>query len=92
LAKAKQYELIADWIKSITNQLYWCAASVPDGEGDEIVKRWKSLMNHVCNTHDDCYHDPLYSLEDCGLCQVLSLFLANMQIVAMHRKQSKQEA
>ena len=40
----------------------WCAASAPDG--NDIVKRWKSLMNHVCNTHDDCYHDPLNSLEE----------------------------
>ena len=64
LAKTKQCDLIGDWIKSITNHLYWCAASAPDGDGDEIVKRWKSLMNHLCNTHDSCYHDPLNSLEE----------------------------
>ena len=64
LAKTKQCDLIADWIKSITNHLYWCAASASDGDGEDIVKQWKSLMNHVCNTHDDCYHDPLNSLEE----------------------------
>jgi len=64
LAKTKKCDLIGDWIKSIPNHLYWCAASAPDGDSDEIVKRWNSLMNHPCNTHDSCYHDPLNSLEE----------------------------
>ena len=53
-------ELIGGWIKSITNHLYWCAANAPDG--DDIVKQWKSLMNYLCNIHEDCYHDHLHSL------------------------------
>jgi len=62
VAKTKDCELIGEWIKSITNHLYWCAANAPDG--DDIVKRWKSLMNHLCNIHEDCYHDPLDSLDE----------------------------
>ena len=51
--------IIAEWIKSITNYLYWCAASSPEGDGNEMVKCWKSLMDHICDSHDTCYHSPL---------------------------------
>jgi len=40
--------IIAEWSKSITNYLYWCAASAPNGNGHDIVKHWKSLINHIC--------------------------------------------
>ena len=59
LSKYKDCELIADWVKSIINHLYWCAASAPDGDGEQMVTRWKSLPNHLCNEHDECYHLPL---------------------------------
>ena len=62
MAKTKECSLIGEWIKSITNHLYWCTATAPDG--DDIVKRWKSLMDHLCNRHDDCYHDSLDTLEE----------------------------
>lgn len=59
LAKYKDCELVGEWTKSITNHLYWCAASSPDGDGDQMVVRWKSLMEHLCDQHDQCYHLPL---------------------------------
>ena len=59
--------------------VYWCAASVYDDDdvvGDDIsdddsdndngnrtVKHWESLMHHLCNVHDNCYHMELSSLE-----------------------------
>ena len=55
----KDCSIIGKWTKSITNHLYWCAASAPEGEGDDIVKRWKSLMDHICDNHDTCYHKDL---------------------------------
>jgi len=58
VAKIKECELNGEWIKSVTNHLYWCAANAPDG--DDIVKRWKSLINYLCKIH----HDPLHSLEE----------------------------
>ena len=51
--------MIAEWVKSIINHLYWCAASAPDGDGEQMVVRWKSLANHICDQHDDCYHSSL---------------------------------
>ena len=38
-----------EWIKSITNHLYWAAASSTSGE--EIVAKWVSVLNHVQNVH-----------------------------------------
>ncbi|XP_065901685.1 uncharacterized protein [Dysidea avara] len=34
--------------------MYWCAASATSGNG--MTVRWKSLMNHLCDKHEDCYH------------------------------------
>jgi len=34
--------------------MYWCAASAPSS--DEMANHWKSLINHLCDRHDDCYH------------------------------------
>ena len=59
LSKLKDCEIVGDWIKSITNHMYWCAASAPDDDGKEMVTSWKSLMNHLCNQNHDCYHDDL---------------------------------
>ena len=56
LSSNKDCSIISEWIKSITNHLYWCAASSPAGGGNEIVKCWKSLMDHICDSHDTCYH------------------------------------
>ena len=28
--------------------MYWCVASAPDGNGEEIATWWKSLMEHIC--------------------------------------------
>ena len=62
LAKLSQYkdcEIVGVWIKSITNYMYWCAASASDGDGQLMVNRWKSLMSHLIDQHDDCFHLPL---------------------------------
>ena len=56
LSANKELSIIGDWIKSITNHLYWCVASATDGDGEDIVKCWKSLMDHIGDIHDDCYH------------------------------------
>ena len=41
------------------DHLYWCAASSPEGDGNEMAVRWKSLMEHICDRHNECYHLPL---------------------------------
>ena len=58
LVKYKDCDMVNDWIKSITNHLCWCAAS-PGGDGNEMAVRWKSLMEHICDRHNECYHLPL---------------------------------
>ena len=56
LSNTSECAIIAEWIKNITNHLYLCAASAPDGNGDDMVKRWKSLIDHICDIHEDSYH------------------------------------
>ena len=73
LATVSECGIVEEWTKSIINHLYWCSASVPNsdnevdndsnGNGDEVVKHWKSLMDHLCNIHDNCYHRELSSLK-----------------------------
>jgi hypothetical protein len=70
LAKQKECETVRPWIKSISNHLYFCSSSTPDGNGDIMVAKWKSIPNHVTNIHehDDkafpkCLHDPITSQE-----------------------------
>ena len=55
----KDCDIVGAWMKSITNHMYWCAALAPDGDGIQMVTQWQSLMNHLCDQHDECYHLPL---------------------------------
>jgi len=55
LQKAEDCSVIGEWAKSITNHMHWCAASSLDGDGDEIMIRWQSLMDHLCNDYSNCY-------------------------------------
>ncbi|XP_046863205.1 uncharacterized protein LOC124456947 [Xenia sp. Carnegie-2017] len=43
--------LLLDWAQSISNHVYWCAAS--SGGDEKLLKaKWLSLLNHICNIHD----------------------------------------
>ncbi|XP_055958272.1 uncharacterized protein LOC126827962 [Patella vulgata] len=57
LSKKKGCEQIEEWAQSISNHLYWAAAS-SDGDGDLVEAKWKSITNHVANLHDG--HGELY--------------------------------
>lgn len=59
LTKKKDMDTLDLWTKSIVNHLYWVAASTPDGNGDMMVAKWLSLLNHVANKHEG--HDQLLS-------------------------------
>ena len=36
--------------------MYWCAAKTPSGDGNEMTVWWKSLIEHQCDEHENCYH------------------------------------
>ncbi|XP_033096404.1 uncharacterized protein LOC117100721 [Anneissia japonica] len=61
---------IKPWIQSITNHLYWCAISIPDGNAELKVGKWKSIASHIQNIHSghddlfpECLHVPLVGRE-----------------------------
>ena len=49
-AKLKGNEELAPWIKSITNHLWWCSSS-SDGNGEELIEKWKSVLYHITDKH-----------------------------------------
>lgn len=51
IARTKGGEDVGPWIKSISNHMYWAAASTPDGDEDVMLSKWKSVANHVQNVH-----------------------------------------
>ncbi|XP_070177851.1 uncharacterized protein [Littorina saxatilis] len=66
LANKAGMEQVGDWRKSIINHLHWVAASTPDGDGQMMLAKWDSLLNHLVNKHHDhgdlfpaCEHAPL---------------------------------
>ena len=51
LAKKKECEEVAKWEKSISNHVYWVAASTTDEEEELRVAKWMSLTNHIQDVH-----------------------------------------
>lgn len=49
--KRRSCENLSDWARSISNHLYWCAAS-SEGDGDLVHDKWISILNHVTNIHE----------------------------------------
>lgn len=61
----KSCQILSDWSRSISNHLYWCAAS-SNGTGEMVLQKWQSILNHVANIHhghgdqfQKCQHGPL---------------------------------
>ena len=42
VTKYKDCEVVGEWI---------------DGDGKEMAIRWKSLLDHLCDQHENCYHN-----------------------------------
>ncbi|KAJ8333729.1 hypothetical protein SKAU_G00410480 [Synaphobranchus kaupii] len=50
LANKKVNRDLMPWIKSITNHV-WFASSSCGGNPEELTRRWKSLLHHICGVH-----------------------------------------
>ena len=48
------------WVRSISDHLYWAAATSADEPSDMIVAKWLSICNHLINKHKG-HEDTLYS-------------------------------
>ena len=49
--KRKNCAVLCDWSQSISNHLYFCAAS-SQGDGELLEQMWRSLLNHVVDIHE----------------------------------------
>lgn len=66
-SKEKGCDLLVFWIKGIRTHLYWSAMSTKMGYGDMIVAKWKSIVRHITNKHENhpdelfpkCAHEEL---------------------------------
>ena len=65
ISKERECGDLGPWIQSISNHLYWTAASTPDGNGKVMLQKWQSVANHVINIHQhegslfpSCQHGP----------------------------------
>ena len=54
VAKTTDCHPVSQWIKSISNHVYWCAASTEPGpdRGEVVLAKWQSVANHVQNVHE----------------------------------------
>ncbi|XP_053390057.1 uncharacterized protein LOC128552984 [Mercenaria mercenaria] len=66
IAKEKDCGVVYSWVKSITNHVYWSAASSKEGDEELIVDKWKSVASHIQNIHHGhggkfpyCQHEEL---------------------------------
>ena len=41
---------VADWFQSVSNHLYWCAAS-SDERGEMVSEKLLSILNHITSVH-----------------------------------------
>ncbi len=58
-AKERECEDLKLWRPAVINQLYWTAASTPNGDADVMEAKRKSMVNHVQDIHE---HDtPTFS-------------------------------
>ncbi|XP_063952822.1 uncharacterized protein LOC129282890 isoform X3 [Lytechinus pictus] len=58
VSKLKDCEVVGRWKRSINNHVYWCASSTPDGDGEVMVAKFKSILNHMRNIHEN--HSDVY--------------------------------
>ncbi|KAL0993607.1 hypothetical protein UPYG_G00110450 [Umbra pygmaea] len=57
---------LAPWIKSVSNHMWWSCSS-SKGDPKELLRRWKSILHHICGVHRweeggmeyKCYHTEL---------------------------------
>ena len=76
-AKQKGCEQLAPWIQSISNHLWWSAATC-DGSVQMLREKWKSVLDHVSNRHKwsgnslfhQCCHRRISSSEAKKICWI----------------------
>ena len=65
IGKKKGNSKVLEWVQSVKNRVYCCAAS-SDGIGTLVKEKWLSILNHIIDKHSDhgtaykdCPHDKI---------------------------------
>ncbi|XP_045201100.2 uncharacterized protein LOC123546133 isoform X3 [Mercenaria mercenaria] len=97
LWKKRGCEKVAKWTQSISNHLYFCAAT-SEGDGDLVEQKWLSVLNHITNKHEghgekfpSCTHGPIerdWIKEGSKAHKELQLLLGKKRLVTDIRKLS----
>ncbi|XP_053409092.1 uncharacterized protein LOC128559941 [Mercenaria mercenaria] len=97
LWKKRGCEKVAKWTQSISNHLYFCAAT-SEGDGDLVEQKWLSVLNHITNKHEghgekypSCTHGPIerdWIKEGSKAHKELQLLLGSKRLVTDIRKLS----
>ncbi len=58
-SKEKGCERIKEWTKGVRNHIYWCSTTTLGNFPSLTLAKWKSLMRHISNKHDN-HPDPLF--------------------------------
>lgn len=67
MSKEKGCEILAEWIKSCGNHLYWSTTTTLSGNEKVIWAKFKTFLSHIINKHSSL-DDPLFN--KCGHGQI----------------------
>ncbi|KAL3889078.1 hypothetical protein ACJMK2_001434 [Sinanodonta woodiana] len=51
MTKEEKSNIILQWSRTISNHMYWCAAS-SQGHGELVRHTWTSILNHIADVHE----------------------------------------
>ena len=52
-SKEKGCKRIAKWTTSVRNHVYWCSTSTVKGFTSLLLAKWKSIIEHISDKHED---------------------------------------
>lgn len=58
-SKEKGCDIIKAWTRGVRNHIYWCSTTTITNFQDLVLAKWKSLIRHIANKHED-HPDPLF--------------------------------
>eukprot|EP00112_Aurelia_sp_Birch-Aquarium-sp1_P022936 Seg664.9 transcript_id=Seg664.9/GoldUCD/mRNA.D3Y31 product="hypothetical protein" protein_id=Seg664.9/GoldUCD/D3Y31 len=93
ISKLKGFEVLSEWIQPCIKHLHWSTTTTPRGDGNVILAKFKSLLGHIVNKHENlpdplfnkCAHDDdieqrKWLIKDSDVCEKLEASLSNKSL------------